>query len=286
MGDKELTLALLDEKFDVLLGHVTTMAKRVYSKEDEDDKEDEDGHKEDKTRKLLRSRRGVRKADEYMDDGMGGFEEEEYPDMMDEDKAHRGRYARYARHARYARRMGKDEGMDGMPMDDDVPMDDDMMSYDEEDDDFMMAMKLLRAVRGTKKGYAAAAKVKADEEDSPFGDKDSTVSGNETQPAGDQGGDREEETFGPGGMAYRAMLKGFNVSPEQADAIVKARGGDHDPGQEIAKALIPEGSQDPRAGKEGVGVLTREMQEAVKVRSFRDINRLRMDIGDLPRTLM
>ena len=127
--------------------------------------------------------------------------------------------------------------------------------------------------KGVKKGYAGRAKPTADEEDAPFGEQQDNVEGNEESPAGEMGGDREDETFN---MKFSALK----------DEIKALRKALTDSGITVAKAVVPHPGAVTRkralAG-EGEGVITRDTQEQVKKRSFRDINRLREDMGDLPR---
>lgn len=118
-----------------------------------------------------------------------------------------------------------------------------------------------------------------DSEEGKFGVKDTDdVEGNEDSPAGEgnvmdpHGGDmgeadREEETFGPGGMAYSAMQK------------LEARMAAVEKGKVVAKAIVP---ANPDRGNAGSVELTREMETEVKSRSWKDINRFRESVGDIP----
>ncbi len=95
-----------------------------------------------------------------------------------------------------------------------------------------------------------------------------------------------EETFGPGGLAYQAMLKQMGISGKQAKAWIEVHNFGDGQGQVVATADIPAGGTNLRK-EAGAGnqIVTREMQEEAKKRSWKELNRFRMDIGDLPRTL-
>ncbi len=176
--------------------------------------------------------------------------------------------------------------MPGMGMDD-GGMDDDLgYGEDEAVDEMAMAYKsLLKARRRfakLKKGFDDVAEVKADEHDAPFGDKDGDVPGNEPQPAGDQGGDREDESFGPGGEASRSYAQGTYKQLSRQVAKLTKQVAEATQGKVIAKSLVPPIPGDNARQDSSQGV-TREVQEQVKGMSYKAINKFREDIGDLPR---
>lgn len=210
---------------------------------------------------------GDSKPDEYGDNSVdagyhkmeGGMDDKPYDDPLD----------------KHENGNGYDD-MNGEPVD--------LTPEGEEEiyDDFQAAYKAIKAMRKVgrqaKKGYAAAAQTKRDEHDAPFGDKDSDLKGNEPQPRGAQGGEREDETFGPGGMAYRKMRKDLNSVMTSLKDVAG--------GVVVAKAIAPSGAanQTPESGE--VTQVTREMQEQVKGMTFKQICKFREDIGDLPRFLI
>jgi hypothetical protein len=169
---------------------------------------------------------------------------------------------------------------DIMPTEDKMPpMDykaDDMMPYEEEEEDHYMA-RMRKAFR-VAKGFADSADDASSEEDAKFGDKDSDIGGNEPSPQGEQGGDKEDETFGPGGMAYSAMLKAANKQIGQLGKVVAEMQANKP--QVIAKGVVPGQGVDPRRGGQPVK-MTRELEEQVKGLTFKEINRMRTAVGDL-----
>ncbi|KKN86851.1 hypothetical protein LCGC14_0264100 [marine sediment metagenome] len=148
---------------------------------------------------------------------------------------------------------------------------DDMMPYDNEDEDMYLA-RMRKSFR-TKKGYADAAEQASSEEDSKWDEKDTAIEGNEPSPAGDQAGDKDEETFGPGGMSYSAMLKQI----AKLSKVVEGLSGS----QVIAKGVVPASGGETRIPNGAQPQLTREMQEAAKGKSFKELNRFRTQVGDL-----
>ncbi len=163
----------------------------------------------------------------------------------------------------------------GMPGEEEMP-------YDEDE----MAMAYYKAAKMTKgrrlgKGFAHAAQAKNDEHDAPFGDKDSTLEGNEKSPAGDQGGEREDESFGPGGNSLRANANGVYKMRQEIASLNKRLESLTGEGVVVSKAVVP---ARPAADGEQLGqvTLTREMQEQTKAMSYKAINKLREQVGDLP----
>ena len=154
---------------------------------------------------------------------------------------------------------------------DDAINGDDMMPYDNEDEDMYLA-RMRKSFR-TKKGYADAAEQASSEEDSKWDEKDTAIEGNEPSPAGDQAGDKDEETFGSGGMSYSAMLKQI----AKLSKVVEGLSGS----QVIAKGVVPASGGETRIPNGAQPQLTREMQEAAKGKSFKELNRFRTQVGDL-----
>ena len=179
----------------------------------------------------------------------------------------------------------KDEGM--MPYDDEdadtdytYPEDEmksKMKKADEDDKDKKDDKPDFLKSRATRKGYDDSAEVASDEEDAKFGDPaQGDVPANEPSPAGEGAGDapftgnREDETFN-----VHAMQKAI------AD-LQKAVGGS--PAQTIVNSKVPASGQVNKGRQPGAGeIVTREMQEAAKGRSYKELNRLREEIGDLPK---
>ncbi len=183
--------------------------------------------------------------------------------------------------------MGEEEQFPPDPMADPMAPEmgmEDEMPYDEDE----MAMAYYKAAKMTKsrmrKGFRNAAQVKSDEHDAPFGDKDSSVEGNEPQPAGDQGGTPEDETFGPGGTAHRAYAQGtYKALAKQVATLTKQLEALSSEGQVIAKAVVPAVTANGSREQEGQVILTRDMQEQAKKQSYKQLNALREEVGDLPR---
>ncbi len=238
-----------------IAGFVQTLAKAVLTKDEGDYDE-------------------MEPADEYgenkIEAGMGaGMDDEPYDDPLE-------------KHGDMGGGMGDGpndyDDMNGEPVD--------LMPEEDEFNDFQAAYKAIKAMdkqkvkknRAQKKGYAGVSQTKRDEHDAPFGDKDSDLKGNESQPAGSQGGEREDETFGPGGMAYRKMRKDLNT----AMTAVKELSG----GVTVAKAITPGVPSQTDGEVTSPGHFTRDMQMQVKGMSFRQICKMREDVGDLPSHLI
>ncbi len=236
-------LKQVQEDIREIAGYVQTLAKAVLRKEEHDDAE---AIVDDELEKDFGMDDDFGGDDVLADDPMddfGGDDDNEYMDMMEEPD-------------------GADWGTG----------------------DFEAAYKAIKMLqkRQAKKGYAASAKTKVDEHDAPFGEKDSdTGKGNEAIPAGTQGGDRGDETFGPGGMAYSAMKKQLSETNTLLRKVAAAQDG----GQIIAKAVSPSGSGNQREEQDS-NLLTREMQEDYKKLTFKQINAHREEVGDLPRNLI
>lgn len=268
MGD----LVTLEKEVRMLTGYVQTLAKAMLEKHDPF-AEEEGGMP------------GMEEDPMNPGGGMPGMEEDPMalmPGMHKEDPAMDSQFQEDP--------MGAPGGMPGMEED---PMNpggmpgmpgEEEMPYDEDE----MAMAYYKARRMQKlrvqKGWRHAAKNTA-EHDGPFSEKDSTVEGNETQPAGDQGGDREDESFGVGGQSSRAYAGGsYKALATTVQALKKQIGDLTANGQVISKALVPPvTAHNPQdAGPDGQILLTREMQEQAKNQSYRQLNKLRIEVGDLP----
>ena len=175
-----------------------------------------------------------------------------------------------------------------------LPPEAEVIDEDEELDAMPVMRSKARAgsrrlkARGTarrSKGYANSAKDAASEEDAPFDEgPDADIKGNEEiDPAGAVkdplfgAGDRADETFN-----VRAAVQGIQA---QLDSLVKALNAQPAPGaRTIVKAVVPAIAAKAKGREAGAGeVLTREMQEQAKKASFTQLNRLREQVGDLPR---
>lgn len=238
-----------------LTGHIQTIAKAVLVKADEDD-EDEDMDYKDKEDKAIVSKRGhMSKRGMYkdeMEDPMAPPAEPPMPGVEDD--------------------MGYGEDEEVPPMDVDPAEDQMAMAYKQ-------LVKAQKRFNRIKKGFDDVADVKSDEHDAPFDEKDGSVEGNEPQPAGDQGGDREDESFGPGGEASRAYGGGtYKQLMTQISKLTKQVEGISN-GTVIAKAVVPALGDTTVPGQ----VVTREVQEQVKNMPYKQINRFREEIGDLPK---
>lgn len=123
-----------------------------------------------------------------------------------------------------------------------------------------------------KKGFADSAKDASDEEDAPFDERQSNIEGNEPQPSGDMGGDRGDETFG----------KMLTVMGEVRDLLKDAKGE-----TKIDKSVSPEipgaGSRAEASRKEEGGQTPNkiELEKQLKDRSWKEINRFRIEVGEL-----
>jgi hypothetical protein len=243
-------LETLQQNMRDLAGYVQVLAKAVLVKA-EDEEEDEDAKKvsKAKVRKSKITKHGMYKDEAPvppqmpgMEDDMGYGDEDAGLGMEDEDP------------------MGDPMGDPAMPMDQDEELN---MAY--------KSLKLAQAkIARIKKGYAASAKVNADEHDAPFEDKDSGMSGNEASPAGDQGGAREDETFGK--PSYKMLAKQVARLTNQVNAMN---------GTVIAKAVVPAvPAKDATATN---ATITRDVQEQAKSLSYKQLNKFREEVGDLPR---
>lgn len=215
------------------------MAEHVYSEEEEDQMA------------LGDPLMGNPTDDPMIDDKMGGMhhkqEEEEYP-MLEDVPANGDPMMDKGGMYRKNEHMGEEEEL----------LDEELQMADPSQGNF-------------QRGYAGTAKTRSSEEDSPFGDTDSTVAGNEPQPAGDMGGDREDETFNAKFMAVQADLRDLRgrYNQMQRAKAISPPVGDMRKSQRIGGGGSPQG-------------VTRQMQVEAKSRSWAELNQLRTATGDLP----
>ncbi len=145
---------------------------------------------------------------------------------------------------------------------------------DHDDDDYMDDdMKAKKSKRS--KGFADSAEDAKDEEDNKFGDApDSDVDGNEPM-------DPKVKTFDDAGREDETLGKMVKQIADLSAMVEKMSGSG---AQTIVKSMVPGGGErhDGREGGDGM-VVTREMQEQAKGRTYQELNRLRENLGDLPR---
>ena len=121
-----------------------------------------------------------------------------------------------------------------------------------------------------RKGYNNTALQTTNEEDAPFDEQQDSIDGNQPSPAGKMTGERDDETFN---MNFQSL------SQDLAELKQIMSGG------QTAKAVVP-GLGKISKGRDGNVVTDRNFQEVIKTRSFREINALREQVGDLPRNLI
>lgn len=200
-------------------------------------------------------RRRVFKMDEDSYDAEEEYEMVDKGDEMPEDVPPEGYPEEEPMQLRRGNKVMKDH-MNGEEEEDlaDLPVEDDMM----------------KASRN--KGYANVAQQRVDEEDSPFDEQQDNAEGNEPSPAGKMGGNRDDETFNVSFSALMSEISSLKKAVESS-------------GITVAKSVVPS----PRSGTRGrtsgpaEPIMDREMQSEVKSRSYREINQLREQIGELPR---
>ena len=235
--------AALRADIGTLTNHMLTLANRVY-KHDEGMYPEEYGHE--------------------------GMPEGDYPD-----KAYKDHDMNDMPYNDDMGGMGGEMPMDpGMPMDPAMGANGGMPGMPEDvypDEDKMGRHGYARSKQGwiRAKGYAGNHETAANEEGGKWDVKDDNVKGNEPQPAGDQGGDREDETFGVGGMAYSKLMKRLDDLEENA-------------GVTIAKAQIP-GNQVDKANimGEGAQAITREMQMQAVKSTWKELGKFAVETGYL-----
>ena len=175
--------------------------------------------------------------------------------------------------------MMGDPGMEDPMMDDDLQMmggmhkggtmnaDDLMNQIDKMSAQLRIAKRNLNRMQ---KGYNDVSMERADEEDSPFDEQQDSLDGNEPSPAGEQGGDREDETFN---MQFQSLQKEISKLKTQLNK------------KNIAKTqVITPGISNINKSDSGKGpVIDRDLETEIKKRSYREINALREDLGMLPK---
>lgn len=166
--------------------------------------------------------------------------------------------------------MGEEE--EEFPMTGKMPaMEEEEMPLDEE---MPEDLELMGGRKGKHmdKGYADAAMETADEEDSPFDEQQSSIQGNKPSPAGAQMGSREDETFNMQFSAVMRELRGLRKDLEAS-------------GVAVTKAVVPGVGGDQRGrtvSRGGAETVTEEdLHKQVKALDWKQINRMRLEVGDL-----
>ena len=250
-----------------LATHVLTLAKRVYAKDDDqmpymdDDDEKkskmskthEEGHDDDDDEDMKMSKRRNKMGDH----------DDDYDDMED-------------RKARKRSKMGDHDYDD----DDDMSKRHSRKAEGNGGQDYESDSHQSAKVK-TNKGFADSAEDRKDEEDASFGEAagvDEKTGNEPLDPAKNPksapfADDRNDETFN-----VNAMMKQIT---KLASMVEKMEGSG---AQTIVKSMVP-GNGDRHDGREvGSGmVVTRDMQEQAKGRTYQELNRLREEMGDLPR---
>ena len=164
-----------------------------------------------------------------------------------------------------------EEGPVGDPLDDETMK---MEGEEELEDEIMedeIEMGRHKKSKDTKKGYANTARVKADEEDAPFGEQQDSIKGNEASPAGEIGGAREDETFNAKFSRVLSDIEDLKSSKfSRANAVVPSIGN------------LQKGRE---SGTDTGNVMTRDIQEKAKDLSYKQLNEFRMQNGLLPRNI-
>lgn len=232
------------------------MAQHVYKNDEEDDDDSEDMDVEKMP--MFREDEMVTEEEEIFEEPvMDKMPMEEDPmesDPLLEDMDKGGMY--------------KDDGM----------MAEDEMNLDEELE--MMRHEYKMAKNRRDKGYNNASKTNADEEDTSFGESpDSDIKGNEAQPAGMQGGDPMDETFN---AKFSQMVSDVATLKKYfAGQAKKQRAGVRSKAPNPGLPNVNKG----RTTEESQQSLI-DMEKLTKDRSYKQINQLRMDVGDLPRSII
>ena len=120
-----------------------------------------------------------------------------------------------------------------------------------------------------RRGYNDVAAETANEEDSPFDEQQDSIEGNEPSPAGEMAGEREDETFNANFMVKRLN----NIEKTLVDNGM------------LVKAMVPGVPIGTRGRNDQAQTMGRDLEIQVKSRSFKELNELRTQMGDLPRTL-
>ncbi len=146
---------------------------------------------------------------------------------------------------------------------------------DHDDDDYEGDDMKAKKNKQRNKGFADSAEDAKDEEDAKFGDPaQSDVDGNEPM-------DPKVKTFDDAGREDETLGKMVKQIADLSAMVEKMSGSG---AQTIVKSMVP-GAGDRHDGRE-VGsdmVVTRQMQEDAKGRTYQELNRLREAVGDIPR---
>lgn len=263
---------------------VRDMAMHVYSKHDPEMGGENDGMGEDYDTVNFFDESDLMPEDGGMgmDDPMMGGEEEEMDPMAMSSHG-------MAMGGMEDPMMG-DAGMGGDPMMGDPGMEDPMMEDDlqmmggmhkggtMDADDLMNQIDKMNAqlriakrnLTRIQKGYNDVSMERSDEEDSPFDEQQDSLDGNEPSPAGEQGGDREDETFN---MQFQSLQKEISKLKGQLNK------------KNIAKTqvIIPGQANINKSDSGKSKVIDRDLETEIKKRSYREINALREDLGMLPK---
>ena len=225
----------------------------------------------------------------YTKDEMYGEEEEyEMPEapmevpaeeevmMPEEEELTFARPKRWSKKRKVSKMDDEDDMEDVMDKghddDDEDVADMEKMGHDDDEDDDKDMDKAVAKRRPqrkarTRKGYADTAMVAANEEDSPFDEQQNDIDGNEVQPAGDMGGDREDETF--------------NVKFSRNEILGLKKLVASQSAGKVAKAFVP----NPGNVNKGRNIqvneesMTRDMQEAAIGKSWQELNAARYTFG-------
>ena len=133
-----------------------------------------------------------------------------------------------------------------------------------------MARK-AKAQPSRNKGYNNVAVQTADEEDAPFGEQQDSLEGNDPSPAGNMDGDREDETFNVSFATVVNEVRGMKAALAANGITVKS---------------VTPGVNGFRKGRDQGDVLVRDVEIMAKTRSWKELNALREQVGDLPRHMI
>jgi hypothetical protein len=172
--------------------------------------------------------------------------------------------------------LGMEEEVDKMPEEEGMPEGEEMLPDPVADEEMASHGGMYRSRKAkvakrkaVAKGYNNAARQKRDEEDAPFDEQQSSIKGNEASPAGRMDGGREDETFNASFMQVTKELKTIR------EALGSA-------GITVARSVVPPVGTVSK-GRNAEPVMTRDLEAEVKTRSWKELNKLREDVGDLPR---
>ena len=156
---------------------------------------------------------------------------------------------------------------DEMKMEDDETLEDEIM-----DDEMELSRKSKSKSTKSKskrvKGYANTSTVKADEEDSSFGEQQNSIDGNERSPAGEMGGNRADETFN---AQFASALKDIaelkSVSKlSKVESIIPGTGN-------LRKGYTVE------RGEISEDEMSEDLESAARKMTFKQINQFRTERG-------